>query len=55
VADQDAWLCFEDEAGQTLRPPKACTWRRRGAPQVMAEDNADILVRVNTNLVHPCS
>lgn len=25
-----AWICFEDEAGQTLRPPKARTWSRRG-------------------------
>ncbi|TDD00579.1 transposase [Nonomuraea deserti] len=28
--DQDAWICFEDEAGQSLRPPKARTWSRRG-------------------------
>lgn len=27
---QDAWICFEDEAGQTLRPSKARTWGRRG-------------------------
>jgi putative transposase len=32
VRDQDAWLCFEDEAGQVLRPPKARTWSRRGSP-----------------------
>jgi hypothetical protein len=25
-----AWVCFEDEAGQSLRPPKARTWSRRG-------------------------
>jgi hypothetical protein len=25
-----AWLCFEDESGQSLRPPKGRTWRRRG-------------------------
>ena len=25
-----AWICFEDEAGQTLRPSKARTWGRRG-------------------------
>jgi DDE superfamily endonuclease len=25
-----AWICFEDEAGQTLRPPKVRTWSRRG-------------------------
>ncbi|MEU8975896.1 transposase [Streptomyces monashensis] len=30
MRDQDAWLCFEDEAGQSLRPPKARTWSRRG-------------------------
>lgn len=30
VRDQDAWICFEDEAGQSLRPPKARTWSRRG-------------------------
>jgi len=30
VRDQDAWLCFEDESGQSLRPPKARTWSRRG-------------------------
>jgi putative transposase len=35
AAQQDAWLCFEDEAGQTLRPPKARTWGRRGqTPQI---------------------
>ena len=25
-----AYMCFEDEAGQALRPPKARTWARRG-------------------------
>jgi putative transposase len=35
AAQQGAWLCFEDEAGQTLRPPKTRTWGRRGqTPQV---------------------
>lgn len=35
AAQRDAWICFEDEAGQTLRPPKARTWGRRGGtPQV---------------------
>jgi transposase len=30
-----AWLCFEDESGQSLRPPKATTWAPRGqTPQV---------------------
>jgi DDE superfamily endonuclease len=30
AARRGAWICFEDEAGQTLRPPKARTWGRRG-------------------------
>lgn len=30
-----AWICFQDEAGQSLRPPKGRTWSRRGrTPQV---------------------
>ena len=30
-----AWVCFADECGQSLRPPKARTWSRRGlTPQV---------------------
>jgi transposase len=32
AAASGAWICFEDEAGQTLRPPKARTWGRRGQP-----------------------
>ena len=30
AAATNAWICFEDEAGQNLRPPKARTWARRG-------------------------
>ena len=30
AAATGTYLCFEDEAGQTLRPPKARTWARRG-------------------------
>ena len=30
AAAQGAWICFADEAGQTLQPPKARTWARRG-------------------------
>ena len=30
AAATGAYLCFEDEAGQALRPPKARTWARRG-------------------------
>ena len=35
AADLGAWLCFEDEAGQGLRPPKGRTWGRRGATPVV--------------------
>ena len=31
----DAWIVFEDEAGQTLRPPRARTWARRGHTPVV--------------------
>jgi transposase len=30
-----AWLCFEDESGQGLRPPRGRTWGRRGATPVV--------------------
>ncbi|MCX5205699.1 transposase [Streptomyces sp. NBC_00237] len=37
VREQGAWLVLEDESGQSLRPPTACTWPRIGlAPQVKA-------------------
>jgi putative transposase len=35
VADQGAWLVFEDESGQGLRPPKGRTWGRRGKTPVV--------------------
>jgi hypothetical protein len=35
AAATGAWICFEDEAGQTLRPPKARTWGRRGHTPVV--------------------
>jgi hypothetical protein len=35
AAATGAWICFEDEAGQTLRPPKARTWGRRGRTPVV--------------------
>jgi transposase len=35
AAQRDAWICFEDEAGQTLRPPKARTWGRVGHTPVV--------------------
>ena len=35
AAASRAWICFEDEAGQNLRPPKARTWARRGHTPVV--------------------
>jgi putative transposase len=35
AAATSAWICFEDEAGQNLRPPKARTWARRGHTPVV--------------------
>ena len=35
AAATGAWICFEDEAGQNLRPPKARTWGRRGRTPVV--------------------
>jgi transposase len=30
AAAMGAWICFEDESGQALQPPKARTWGHRG-------------------------
>jgi transposase len=35
AAAAGAWICFEDEAGQNLRPPKARTWAPRGRTPVV--------------------
>jgi len=35
AADLGAWVCFEDESGQGLRPPKGRTWGRRGTTPVV--------------------
>jgi hypothetical protein len=35
AAATGAYICFEDEAGQNLRPPKARTWGRRGHTPVI--------------------
>jgi hypothetical protein len=35
AADLGAWICFEDESGQGLRPPKGRTWGRRGQTPVV--------------------
>src|SRR5437867_3095296 len=34
-ADLGAWLCWEDESGQGLRPPKGRTWGRCGRTPVV--------------------
>jgi transposase len=34
--DLGAYICFEDEAGQGLRPPKGRTWAPRGARPAVA-------------------
>jgi hypothetical protein len=35
AAGLGAWLIFEDESGQGLRPPRGRTWGRRGATPVV--------------------
>jgi transposase len=35
AAELGAWLIFEDESGQGLRPPKGRTWGRRGCTPVV--------------------
>lgn len=40
MADLGAWLCFEDESGQGLRPPKGRTWGRRGHTPVVTVTGA---------------
>jgi hypothetical protein len=35
AADLGAWVCFEDESGQGLRPPRGRTWGRRGHTPVV--------------------
>jgi hypothetical protein len=35
AARLEAWLRFEDEAGQGLRPPKGRSWGRRGVTPVV--------------------
>ena len=35
AAELGAWLVFEDESGQGLRPPKGRTWGHRGRTPVV--------------------
>ena len=41
AADLGAWLVFEDESGQGLRPPKGRTWGRRGRTPVVRVTSAN--------------
>ena len=50
AADLGAWLCFEDESGQGLRPPKGRTWGRRGATPMVRETVWSVLKRSLANL-----
>ncbi|WP_239101057.1 IS630 family transposase [Microbispora amethystogenes] len=36
AAQQGAWLCLEDEAGQTLRSPRGRTWGRKGHTPIVS-------------------
>jgi hypothetical protein len=40
AADLGAWLSFEDESGQGLRPPRGRTWGRRGQTPVVTVTGA---------------
>ena len=35
AAERGTWICFQDEAGHTIRPPKARTWAPRGKTPVI--------------------
>lgn len=35
AAERGAWIVFEDEAGQSMTPPRAKTWGRRGCTPVV--------------------
>jgi hypothetical protein len=41
AADLGAWLVFEDESGQGMRPPKGRTWGRRGRTPVVRVSSAN--------------
>ena len=40
AAARGAYVCFEDEAGQGLKPPRGRTWGRRGCTPVVKVSNA---------------
>lgn len=35
TAERNAWIVFEDEAGQSMTPPRAGTWGRLGQTPVV--------------------
>ena len=54
AADLGAWLVFEDESGQGLRPPKGRTWGRRGiTPVVTVTGGSNKRVSLAALIVHP--
>jgi len=49
-----AWTCFEDEAGQSLRPGRARTWAPRGrTPVTLVSGNAGRLPVAGTACLKP--
>ena len=49
-----AWVCFEDEAGQALRPGRACSWAPRGrTPVVRVSGNSGRLSVAGMACVKP--
>ncbi|MCK7626563.1 transposase [Streptomyces sp. RS10V-4] len=58
AAVRGAWLVFEDEAAQTLRPPRARKFRvhrgRKGEPKAFTrQDYRDLIMRARTQLGGP--
>src|SRR4051794_24425084 len=47
AADLGAWLVFEDESGQGLRPPKGRTWGHRGQTPVVVHVTAQNAPRLS--------
>jgi hypothetical protein len=50
AADLGAWLCFQDESGQGLRPPKGRTWGRRGHTNLTKHNIDQLTALVKTRL-----
>ena len=51
VADLSAWLIFEDESGQGLRPSKGRTWGRCGRTPVVKGDRCTQHARILAALI----